>query len=98
MIGPNARRGIGGGAFVTLWYAYDSAWQQLRERSEWIEMGIGTPQLDAHSYGEDLDQLVRYVSEESGVLAVAPQQLPLALTVEDREHRDPRLLVVGGPL
>jgi hypothetical protein len=85
-----------GPSLISLWYAYNAAWQQLRERSEWIELGISTPQLDAQSYGDNLDRLMGYASEEPGVLAVAGQQDALALTVFDGDDWDPRLLVVDG--
>jgi hypothetical protein len=92
-IGPRSRRRISGGAAVTFWYEYGPAWQRLRERSSWIELGISTPQLDAIGDGRDPVELVRYVEEDAGVLTVADDKA-LALTfggVDDDEE----VVVIG---
>jgi hypothetical protein len=87
------RIGISGGAGVSFWYGYDPAWQRLRERSDWIEMGVGTPQIDAFSDGRDPGKLIRYVEETSGVLHAAAERRALALVVVDGAG-DEQLLVV----
>ena len=88
-----ARAGIGGGANVSFWYGYDRAWQRLRQRSDWIEMGVSTPQIDAISSGRDPGRLIRYV-EACGVLEAAAEQRALALVVLDGEG-DEQLVVLG---
>jgi hypothetical protein len=88
------RVGISGGAGVSFWYGYDAAWQRLRERSDWIEMGISTPQIDAFNDGRDPGKLIRYVEEASGVLGAAAEHRALALLVVDGAG-DEQLLVVG---
>lgn len=84
---------ISGGAGISFWYGYDAAWQQLRETSDWIEMGYSTPQIDEFDGGRDPGGLIRYV-EGSGVLAAAADQPALALLMLDHEG-DERMLVVG---
>jgi hypothetical protein len=85
--------GIGGGASVSFWYGYDHAWQRLRERSDWIEMGVSTPQIDAFAGGPDPGELVRYVEQTSGVLDAAAETRAQALALIDGEG-DEQLLVV----
>jgi hypothetical protein len=89
------RVGISGGAGVSLWYGYDVAWQRLRERSDWIEMGAGTPQIDEFSDGRDPGKLTRYVEEESGLLDAAAEHRALALSVVDGQG-DEQLFVLGS--
>jgi hypothetical protein len=89
---PIRSMGISGGAAVTLWYGYDRAWRELRERSDWIEMGASTPQLDAFARG-DPAPLIQYVEADSGVLEAAARQRALALVAFDGEG-DERLRVV----
>jgi hypothetical protein len=91
------RIGITGGASVSFWYGYDAAWQRLRERSDWIEMGAGTPQLDAFSDGRDPDKLIRYVEEKSGVLETAAGEQALALVAGDHEGAEQWLVVGDRP-
>jgi hypothetical protein len=55
-----------------LWYAYDDPWQQLRERSSWIELGFCTPQIDAAGDGRDPSALIAYLEKQSGVLDTRP--------------------------
>lgn len=81
--GPNSRTGIGGGAGVVFWYAYNTNWQRLRERSDWIEMGFGTPQIDESNLSRSRAELIDYIDGESGVLETAAQQPALALVVGD---------------
>jgi hypothetical protein len=88
------RVGISGGAGVSFWYGYGDAWKRLRERSDWIEMGISTPHIDACSDGRNLSTLVRFVEETSGVLDAAAEDGALALVMVDGDG-DERLLVVG---
>ncbi|HWI22377.1 MAG TPA: hypothetical protein VNT22_07160 [Baekduia sp.] len=93
VLAPNHLSGISGGAHLTFWYAYDAPWQRLRECSSWIEMGLGTPQLDASSRFSDPPTLIRYIGDESGVLDAAAEQPALALCVSD-ELGEQELLVV----
>lgn len=80
---------LSGGATLTLWYAYTNAWKGLRERSNWIELGLSTPQIDM-SLGLDGDaaEFIQCITE-SGVLSTAAKQPALALSVIDdlNNHR-----------
>jgi hypothetical protein len=88
------RVGISGGAGVSFWYGYDAGWERLRKRSDWIEMGISTPQIDAFSDGSDPGKLIRHVEETSGVLGAAAEHSARVLVVVDGDG-DEQLLVVG---
>jgi hypothetical protein len=88
------RVGISGGAGVSFWYDYDAAWERLRERSDWIEMGISTPQIDAFTDGRDPGTLIRYVEDASGVLGAAAEHRALALVIVDSDG-DEQLHVIG---
>jgi hypothetical protein len=83
--GINSQVGIEGGARLLYWYEYNAPWKRLRDRSEWIEMGIGTPQVDASSCGRgpELNRLARYIEMDSGVLPITAEQRALALVVID---------------
>lgn len=93
VVAPRHQGALSGGGTLTLWYAYGDAWKRLRERSSWIELGLGTPQIvlsPAPNGGPaDLIQLIT----ESGVLDAAAEQPALALSVFD-DQDDWRLTVV----
>jgi hypothetical protein len=83
---------------LTLWYAYTDAWKRVRERSNWIEMGLSTPQIDMSlRLDGDAAELIQRITE-SGVLSAAAEQPALALSVID-DHNDQRLSFVrfAGP-
>ena len=90
---------IGGGATVSSWYGYDRAWQRLRGRSDWIEMGASTPQIDAFSDARDPGGLIRYVEDTSGVLDAAAVEDPgQLLRLLDRDGADEHGLTLFVPL
>ena len=92
--GPISRARISGGASASFWYAYDAAWQRLRERSDWLELGYSTPQIDAFAPGPDPTNLIRYIEDESELLEVTALQPALALIVVDGDGDE--LLVAGS--
>lgn len=93
VIDPRHPGALSGGATLSVWYAYDEVWKRLRERSNWIEMGLSTPQIDlSPPLNGGSAELVQLITE-SGVVGAAAEQPALALSVFD-DQADQRLSVV----
>jgi hypothetical protein len=86
------------GAWVTLWYGAGPAWEPMRERPDWIDSGVSTPNFDWAADGRDPASLTTAL-ERSPIFEIASRERVLALTIAWRDGNadGPDELVVLRP-